>query len=113
MSCEIKPRSPGFKVKHRRKSIWSSTIVFFLGLADVSDIDNKTYTTLLYANGPGYNYTVVDGSVSRWNISEDPVTDDYYNQLAALPLSDESHGGDDVLIYARGKLIFYFIYINL
>lgn len=34
-----------------------------LGLADVSDVDGKPFTTLMFTNGPGYNYSSIDGKV--------------------------------------------------
>lgn len=73
------------------------------GLAAIGD-DGLPYTTLMYANGPGYNYTVVPGTyeVMRPNITEDEVISWDYTQLAAVPKSSETHGGDDVAIYALG-----------
>lgn len=68
------------------------------GLAGYAD-DGYAYTTLMYANGPGYNAT-------RINITEDDTRDWEYTQLATVPRGSETHGGDDVSIYARGERSF-------
>ncbi|CAL4067168.1 unnamed protein product, partial [Meganyctiphanes norvegica] len=78
-----------------------------LGLAAFAD-DDLPYTTLMYANGPGYNYTVAEGIVTRWNLTEDTVKDWTYTQQAAVPLDKETHGGDDVAIYATGPMAHLF-----
>ena len=79
-----------------------------LGLVhDVPDVDGAApkpsraadglpYTTLGYANGPG---------ASRGNRPDLTKVDtggiDYLQQ-AAVPLAQETHGGEDVAVYARG-----------
>jgi alkaline phosphatase len=55
-----------------------------------------TYPTLAYANGPGVvaplpDYAQVD--------TEDPA----FRQPAIFPMMSETHGGEDVAAYARGK----------
>ncbi|GIX21392.1 MAG: alkaline phosphatase [Gammaproteobacteria bacterium] len=76
------------------------------------------YTTLSYANGPGYagEFTrrVFDpigeravpapypGGLPRPDLSEIDTTDPNYLQEATVPLSSETHAGEDVAIYARG-----------
>lgn len=76
------------------------------------------YTTLVYANGPGYTgaslqqpagpkrhehkpsgYQVAQG---RPDLSQVDTTDPDYLQEALYPLSSESHGGDDVGVWASG-----------
>lgn len=58
--------------------------------------DGKPYTTLGYGNGPG----AVEG--------ERPAVDDAaamasdFRQPAAIPLRSETHGGEDVALYAAG-----------
>lgn len=82
-----------------------------IGLAALGD-DGLPYTTLMYANGPGYNYTIKsedeeeddDFEVSRWNVTQDEATSWDYTQLAAVPKNAETHGGDDVAIYASGPM---------
>jgi alkaline phosphatase len=62
--------------------------------------DGKVYTTLNYANGPGYRQPESDGS--RHDISQDNYEDKDYVFPAVAPLGSETHGGDDVGIFARG-----------
>ncbi|XP_069993382.1 alkaline phosphatase-like isoform X1 [Penaeus vannamei] len=83
-----------------------------IGLAALGD-DGLPYTTLMYANGPGYNYTVKEDEneqhlVSRWNITQEVATGWDYTQLAAVPRNSETHGGDDVAIYANGPMAHLF-----
>lgn len=54
--------------------------------------DGKTYTTLGYANGPG----AVRGERG------DPDTGLSARQQALVPLGSETHGGEDVALYATG-----------
>lgn len=56
------------------------------------------FTTLSYANGPGFKEERPDLSKTD---SPDPTAPDY-RQDALLPLSNETHGGEDVAIFARG-----------
>lgn len=63
--------------------------------------DNMTYTTLNYANGPGWkNFT----AEKRHNISSDGETIHSltYQQTPLVPLDSETHGGEDVMIFAKG-----------
>lgn len=77
-----------------------------LGLAD-RDIDGKYYETFSYGNGPGYNQTYSS------EVRRDPVDDDFTNvnrrYPATVPLSSETHGGDDVVVYASGPYSHLFI----
>jgi alkaline phosphatase len=59
------------------------------------------YTTLGYANGPGA-VTPDRGRASRPDL--DPVDTEAldYRQEATVPLSNETHGGEDVGVWARG-----------
>ncbi|XP_046484551.1 membrane-bound alkaline phosphatase-like [Neodiprion pinetum] len=70
-----------------------------LGVADISGVDNLPYTTLSYANGPGYK---TPSNSTRYDISDDDLTLVRYEYAATVPLSSETHGGDDVAIFARG-----------
>lgn len=60
-------------------------------------MDGKAYTTLGYANGPG---------AAHDHARSDPVAADTvaldYRQQALVPLSSETHGGDDVVVRASG-----------
>ena len=61
--------------------------------------DEKPYTTLGYYVGPGGAW--VGGP--RPDLSEvDTVNDKNYVQQAAIPAEDDTHGGEDVAVYARG-----------
>ncbi len=66
-----------------------------LGIAD-NDVDGRPYTTLGYANGPGYR------PGTRRDLSEVDTTDDAYLQEATVPRNRETHGGEDVPVYAIG-----------
>uniref|UniRef100_F7EGD2 Alkaline phosphatase n=1 Tax=Monodelphis domestica TaxID=13616 RepID=F7EGD2_MONDO len=71
------------------------------GLAPVvSDTDNKPYTSILYGNGPGYK--VVAGQ--RENVSTVDYAHDNYQAQSAVPLSYETHGGEDVAVFAKGPM---------
>lgn len=60
--------------------------------------DAKPYTTLSYANGPG---ATVDGK-PRDDLSDDDTTATDFKQQSLVPLKAETHGGEDVPIYAMG-----------
>ncbi|MFC3114005.1 alkaline phosphatase [Cellvibrio fontiphilus] len=76
------------------------------------------YTTLGYANGPGFtggkirrefngdNETATaatySGTAARPDLTQVDTTSPSYMQEAAVPLASETHGGEDVGIYALG-----------
>lgn len=60
------------------------------------DLNKLPFTTLGYANGEGY----VGGA--RPNLTQERVTAPDYKQESAVPLADETHGGEDVGIFATG-----------
>jgi alkaline phosphatase len=83
------------------------------------DATGKPYTTLGYANGPGYagasgrqpegpkTYPHEAGGFraaerGRPDLAEVDTEHPDYLQEATMPLSNETHGGDDVGIWARG-----------
>lgn len=83
------------------------------------DMLGLPYTTLSYANGPGYTgasnaqlegsktYPHVPASYSgitngRPNLTALDTTSPTYQQEATVPLSSETHAGEDVAIYATG-----------
>ncbi|XP_061457182.1 alkaline phosphatase, tissue-nonspecific isozyme [Rhineura floridana] len=71
------------------------------GLAPMqSDMDKKPFTSILYGNGPGYR--VVEGE--RENVSTVNFTDANYQAQSAVPLRMETHGGEDVAIFAKGPM---------
>jgi alkaline phosphatase len=59
--------------------------------------DGKAYTTLGYANGPG-----AIGAKDRPEPRIEEALDLAYRQQAAIPMGSETHGGQDVVIYANG-----------
>lgn len=71
--------------------------------------DKLPYETITYANGPGFRLHRVNDSseapshYATWvpveNMDRDPVT---YRHLSAFPLEDETHGGEDVAVFAAG-----------
>lgn len=70
--------------------------------------DGKPYTTLVYANGPGsvFHRPAPDGR--RIAPRADEVEDLAYRQQALIPTSGETHGGQDVPIYASGPRAYLF-----
>lgn len=84
----------------------------------VTDAIGLPYTTLGYANGPGYagassaqpagpkRYLHAGAGFqpadSRPDLQQVDTEDPDYMQEAAIPLPSETHGGDDVGIWARG-----------
>ncbi|MEO1013915.1 MAG: alkaline phosphatase [Pseudomonadota bacterium] len=69
--------------------------------------DGKGYTTLGYANGPG---SVIFGLKNAKRAAPNPTetTNVSYRQQAAIPLGSETHGGQDVAIYASGPGAYLF-----
>lgn len=83
-----------------------------LGLTETSGSSQK-YETLSYANGPGYFYHRLNETKSSrdndtWRELEHDQNrnDPFYRHFAARFLKDETHGGEDVGVYAIGE---YFI----
>lgn len=83
------------------------------------DSNSLPYTTLTYANGPGWvgtsnaqpagakkfphrPRTYVGEPVSRPDLSDVDTQDKNYLQETAVPLPTETHGGEDVVVYAKG-----------
>ena len=58
--------------------------------------DGKPYTTLVYANGPG----AVAGR--RPDLSGVDTAAPGFRQPSGVPMSSETHSGEDVVVYARG-----------
>ncbi|XP_060224769.1 intestinal-type alkaline phosphatase [Meriones unguiculatus] len=67
------------------------------GLAPLNALDGKPYTSILYGNGPGYV-----GTGERPNVTAAESYSPSYRQQAAVPVKSETHGGEDVAIFARG-----------
>ncbi len=83
------------------------------------DAAGRSYTTLGYANGPGNNGASSDqpegpkhflhepsrydpAPVSRPNLDAVDTEAPDYLQEAGIPMKSETHGGEDVAVYARG-----------
>ncbi len=59
-------------------------------------LDGKPYTTLGYSNGPG----AVAGP--RADLTGVDTTAPDFRQQAGIPMSSETHDGEDVVVYAKG-----------
>ncbi|EDV93134.1 alkaline phosphatase [Drosophila grimshawi] len=66
--------------------------------------DDLPYATLSYANGPGYNsnYLREGGAVKRKNLRAINMKNKDFMFPTAVPLESETHGGDDVAVFASG-----------
>ena len=100
-------------------------------LEEDKDLLGLPYTTLSYANGPGYtgtSYTTTpqgqvrvpagvktyphipssyDNDAERPDLTGVDTTDPDFMQEATVPLNSETHGGEDVAIFASGPLAHY------
>lgn len=94
------------------------------GKTPALDLLDKPYTSLAYANGPGYTGESIDQDYRRRRegpkkyphspkdyegiddgrptLTEETVTAKNYLQESSVPLGGETHGGEDVPIFARG-----------
>lgn len=70
------------------------------GIAEISNVDNMPYTTLMYSSGPGFKKS----DASRENITGVNTADKDYRQQATVPRSTATHGGEDVGVYAIGPM---------
>ena len=64
--------------------------------------DGKPYTTLGYLNGPGGIWPSDDHHYERKDLTGVDTTDPEFIQQALIPRKSETHGGEDVAIYAKG-----------
>uniref|UniRef100_W5MBG9 alkaline phosphatase n=1 Tax=Lepisosteus oculatus TaxID=7918 RepID=W5MBG9_LEPOC len=74
------------------------------GLAPSNADDNKPYTTILYGNGPGY--IMENGTRPAPNITN--IQNKAYRQQSAVLLDSETHGAEDVAIFAKGPMAHLF-----
>ncbi|CAG9788274.1 unnamed protein product [Diatraea saccharalis] len=79
------------------------------GIAEASSYDGINYTTLSYSTGGPdsfHFYVHTDENNETTVRRRDPSTEDtdhmLYNQIAGIKLIENSHGGGDVTIYAKG-----------
>lgn len=63
--------------------------------------DGLPYTTLGYENGPSY-FKNVDSQGQRKDLTTEDLHDNDYGFPARYPLDLETHGGEDVGVYASG-----------
>ncbi|KAL1023320.1 hypothetical protein UPYG_G00039190 [Umbra pygmaea] len=70
------------------------------GLSRNKGADSKPFTTLLYGNGPGHK--LVNGT--RANVTAQEANKKNYIQQSAVPLDSETHGSEDVAIFAKGPM---------
>lgn len=72
-----------------------------LGLSGFNGDDKLPYPTLSYANGMGY-YNTYKESGGRTDLTNTNFSDPRLRYIATVPLDSETHGGEDVGIYASG-----------
>ncbi|ESN96159.1 hypothetical protein HELRODRAFT_185068 [Helobdella robusta] len=76
-----------------------------LGFSYSRGKDGKPFLQLHYANGPGFeDHRMVNGKeVPRKNLTGNPDLENIdFRQDTGIWLSDETHGGEDVAVYASG-----------
>ncbi|XP_056614201.1 intestinal-type alkaline phosphatase [Triplophysa dalaica] len=66
--------------------------------------DGKRFTTTYYGNGPGYQIV----NDTRPDMNDTISGNDNYRQQAAVPLDSETHGSEDVAIFAKGPMAHLF-----
>ncbi|XP_072244776.1 intestinal-type alkaline phosphatase [Leuresthes tenuis] len=69
-----------------------------LGVSRVLASDKKHFTTAVYGNGPGYR------NGTRPDMNESISSSNGYLQQAPVPLVAETHGIEDVAIFAKGPM---------
>jgi len=77
--------------------------IFGINDVDVGN-DKMPYLTLNYANGP---QQYLDTNGKRINITEPSKNQDFQNP-GYIPMNAETHGGDDVVVYADGPYAHFF-----
>ncbi|XP_077441001.1 alkaline phosphatase-like [Vanacampus margaritifer] len=70
-----------------------------LGVSRSIADDKKRFTMAGYANGPGYQF-----NGTRPDVNETISMGKEYRQQATVPLDSETHGIEDVAIYAKGPM---------
>ena len=73
------------------------------GAWEKSRDDGLPYTTLFYTNGPNWNVSWNGSHVVRPDLSGVDTTSWEFQQPAGLRFKDETHGGEDVAIFASGQ----------
>ncbi|XP_059618644.1 membrane-bound alkaline phosphatase-like [Phlebotomus argentipes] len=80
-----------------------------LGIAQNSNIDRMPFSIMSYANGGGYYNTYNEAGDQRLDITGFDSSDPEFKYFATVPLNTESHGGDDVGVYASGPWAHLFV----
>ncbi|XP_044253838.1 alkaline phosphatase, tissue-nonspecific isozyme-like [Tribolium madens] len=85
---------------------YSSRNTSVLDIAQKSKMDQIPYTSLLYGTGGpnNYQFLVINNTVSRRDPSLNNTTDFEYSQQAVVLTDEVTHGGSDVLVYAKGPM---------
>lgn len=73
-----------------------------LGIAGRSDEDDIPYMKLSYANGNGFGVHRNETSFLRLDPAEMTLLQNDFEFPSTLPRYSETHGGDDVAVYATG-----------
>lgn len=73
-----------------------------MGIADISEHDNLPFSTLSYINGPGHENLFTNTYGERDDVSTHDRDAYNFRSYGLFPLSSESHGADDVGVYALG-----------
>ena len=66
----------------------------------VKDTQGNAYTSLSYRDGPGAD--AHQGKQDKQVVHSDHLHDPNYQQIALVPMDYETHGGEDVALYAIG-----------
>ncbi|EDW57157.1 membrane-bound alkaline phosphatase [Drosophila virilis] len=77
------------------------------GLANKLADDELPYNILSYANGPGFDGTY-NKAEGRKRITQQHTEHPLYVSPAMVPLNADTHGGDDVAVFASGPYAQYF-----
>ncbi|XP_017482800.1 PREDICTED: membrane-bound alkaline phosphatase-like [Rhagoletis zephyria] len=77
------------------------------GLSDSLGADGLPFTILSYANGPGFSSTYNE-QTGRSEITAEQTENVRFEYPATVPLDSETHGGDDVGVFASGPFAQYF-----
>lgn len=70
-------------------------------MADAKATDKLPYLVLSYANGMSY-YNTYDSTGIRIDLSKSDLKNSRFEYIATVPNKNETHGGEDVGIYASG-----------
>lgn len=78
------------------------------GHPDFSRLDEMYLFTLNYANGMGWYQHVDEETGQRRNPLGMNAEDKWFQQPVTVPLEDETHGGEDVAVFAAGPFAHLF-----